>query len=396
MKKSVAIIGGGPAGLMLAAQLNEIKFDVTIYERNATLGRKFLVAGEGGLNITHSEETHQFISRYTPASFFEKIISDFTNTDLRTWLKSIGIDTYIGSSKRVFPAKGIKPAGVLNAILNILDKKNVIVKENHIWKGWEKENLLFENNDQTISVKTDITVFALGGASRKVTGSDGGWINYFSQKGIEIIPFQPSNCAYRVQWEKEFIEMAEGKPLKNVSISCGDKNQKGEVVITKFGLEGGAVYALSPQIREQLNENKKAEISIDLKSQFSQEQIREKISERGNRSITKVLADRLGFGKLQIELLKSLLTKEEFTNAGLLAKNIKNLPVIITGTAPIDQAISTVGGIALTEIDSDFQLKKMPHNYVIGEMLDWDAPTGGYLLQGCFSMGHRLGKQLNH
>jgi uncharacterized flavoprotein (TIGR03862 family) len=395
MKKSIAIIGGGPTALTLAAQLDENKFDVTIYERNAALGRKFLVAGDGGFNLTHSEEIEQFISRYTPVDFLKPLLTNFQNTDLRNWLTSIGIETFVGTSKRVFPIKGIKPIDVLNAIINVLKKKNVSIKTNHTWKGWKDDNLEFENNNESFNIKPDITIFTLGGGSWKVTGSDGLWTNLFSEKGIDIIPFHASNCAYEIKWKKEFVEVAEGKSLKNISVSCKSKAKKGEVVITKFGLEGGAIYALSPEIRKQLKYEKEAEIFIDLKPDLSYEQIRDKFSARGNRSIKKLLIDRLNYDDVKIELLKTLLTKDEFTDLELLAKKIKKLSLIITSSAPIDEAISTVGGIPLTEIDNNFQLKKLPNNYAIGEMLDWDAPTGGYLLQGCFSMGYNLAQFLN-
>lgn len=395
MKKSVAIIGGGPAALMLAAQLDENKFNVAIYEKNAAVGRKFLVAGDGGFNLSHSEETESFILRYTPATFFEKIISSFTNIDLQKWLKEIGIETFTGSSKRIFPVKGIKPIDVLNAILIVLKKKNVMFKTNYEWKGWDKEQLVFENKNTILRVKSDITIFALGGSSWKVTGSDGFWTKYFIEKGMDIIPFQSSNCAYEIKCTKEFIQKAEGKSLKNISLSCDHKNKKGEIVITKFGIEGSAIYALSPQIREQLQANEEAQLYIDLKPHLTYEQIRDKFSTRGNRSIKKLLIDRLSFDDVHIELLKTLLRKDEFTDLELLAKKIKKLPITILSMAPIDEAISTVGGIPLKEIDTNFQLKKMPSNYVIGEMLDWDAPTGGYLLQGCFSMGHSLAQKLN-
>lgn len=398
MKKSIAIIGGGPAALMLAAQLDETKFDVTIYERNAAVGRKFLVAGDGGFNLTHSEELEKFISRYTPSDFLKNSISSFTNDNLRDWLKTIGIETFVGSSKRVFPIEGIKPIDVLNAILSELKRKNVQIKTNHSWKGWKDNELLFETNEGiliSIAIGTTITIFALGGSSWKVTGSDGSWTNYFSEKGIEITPFQASNCAYEVKWKEEFKTIAEGKTLKNIAIKCDAKERKGELVITKFGLEGGAIYALSPKIRSHLNADGFATVYIDLKPSLSLEQIKDKFSARGNRSIKKLLIDRLNFDDTQIELLKTLLSKDDFTYLEDLAKKIKNLPITITSSAPIDEAISTVGGIALTEIDEHFQLKKLPNNYAIGEMLDWDAPTGGYLLQGCFSMGYCLAKQLN-
>jgi uncharacterized flavoprotein (TIGR03862 family) len=395
MKRAIAIIGGGPAAMMLAATLDELKFEVTIYEKNNALGRKFLVAGDGGFNLTHSEETEPFISRYTPASFFLNIISSFTNTDLRNWLNSIGIETFVGSSKRVFPAKGIKPIDVLNAILGVLNKKNVSIKTRHTWRGWNNNELIFETANQTINVKTDITIFALGGGSWKVTGSDGKWINYFSEKGIEIIPFQASNCAYEIKWETGFIKIAEGALLKNISLKCGDKEKKGELVITKLGLEGGSIYALSPEIRQQLNLTNKAKIFLDLKPSLTVSEIKNKISNKGNKSLSKHLENELNLNQVQLALLKTVLSKTDFTNIETLSEKIKNLELIITSAAPIDEAISTVGGISLNEIDNTFQLKKISGNYVIGEMLDWDAPTGGYLLQGCISMAYCLAKKLN-
>lgn len=395
MKRAIAIIGGGPAAMMLAATLDEQKFDVTIYEKNNALGRKFLVAGDGGFNLTHSENSEQFISRYTPASLFSTIISSFTNTDLTNWLNNIGIETFVGSSKRVFPVKGIKPIDVLSAILAVLKKKNVSIKTRHTWKGWNKNELLFETTNQPINIKTDIAIFALGGGSWQVTGSDGSWTNYFSEKGIDIIPFQASNCAYEIKWENEFIKIAEGASLKNISLKCGDKEKKGELVITKFGLEGGSIYALSPEIREQLNSNNTAKIFLDLKPSFTVAEIKNKISNKGNKSLSKHLENELHLNQLQLALLKTVLSKTDFTNIETLSEKIKNLPLIITSAAPVDEAISTVGGISLNEIDNTFQLKKLPNHYVIGEMLDWNAPTGGYLLQGCFSMGYFLAKRLN-
>ncbi len=395
MKKSVAIIGGGSAALMLAATLDENKFDITIYEKNNTLGRKFLVAGDGGFNLTHSEEPAIFISRYTPSSFFSKIISSFSNIDLRNLFNNMGIETFVGSSGRVFPTKGIKPIDVLNAFLNELKKKNVSIKTKHHWKGWKNNELLFETTNQSITINPDITVFALGGASWQITGSDGKWANYFVEKKITTVPFQSSNCAFGIKWNNEFITIAEGKSLKNILLKCGSAEKKGEAIITKFGLEGSGIYALSGEIRKQLNLFGKANLFIDLKPSLTVEQLKNKISNRGSKSLAKHLENELNFNQIQLTLLKTILSKEDFTSIEILSRKIKNFPLLITSVAPIDEAISTVGGISLDEIDATFQLKKLPCNYVIGEMLDWDAPTGGYLLQGCFSMGNSLGKTLN-
>jgi uncharacterized flavoprotein (TIGR03862 family) len=396
LKKSIVILGSGPSALMLAATLKEEIYNVTIYEQNFAPGRKFLVAGDGGFNLTHSEDIEQFINRYTPVQFLEKSLRFFTNIDLCGWLKKIKIDTYVGSSKRIFPVKGIKPIEVLKAVLNELKRKNVQLKTQHTWKGWnEKGELLITHNEENLVVKADIVVFALGGASWSKTGSDGQWVELFENKNIDIIPFQPSNCAYEINWETKFIEAMEGQSLKNISVSCMDKEKKGEVVITKTGLEGGAVYALSPEIRKQQNENKTASVFIDLKPSFTLSDIQNKLSVKGNKSYTKLLIDELNISDTQLALLKTVLTKEEFVSREQLAYKIKKLPLTITGMTSIDEAISTVGGISLNEVDDTFQLNKMPNHYVIGEMLDWDAPTGGYLLQACFSMGFYLGEKLN-
>src|SRR2546428_6953006 len=272
MKKTIAIIGGGPAALMLAAQLNENTFDVTIYERNVAVGRKFLVAGQGGFNLTHGETIDQLITRYTPVSFLKNSIFSFSNVGLREWLVSIGIETYVGSSNRVFPVKGIKPIEVLNAILKILSLKHVKIQTRHHWQGWNDSNeLVFSTDKELKTLKADLVIFALGGASWQKTGSDGGWIDHFAAKGVNINPFQASNCAFKINWPKEFIKQMEGKPIKNIAIRCLDREKKGEVVITSFGIEGGAIYALIPEIRQQLND-KVATIHIDLKPDLSLEE----------------------------------------------------------------------------------------------------------------------------
>ena len=397
MKKNIAIIGSGPSALILASKLNSKLFNITIYEQNFAAGRKFLVAGSGGFNLTHSEPITEFVSRYIPSSFFQNIIHSFSNTDLRSWLKQIGISTYTGSSKRVFPQKGIKPIDVLNAILNELTKNNVVLKTQHRWLGWNNnEELIFNTNLQQIAIKADIVVFALGGASWKKTGSDGVWSTLFKNKGIEIIPFQPSNCAVEVKWPKEIKAKMEGHFLKNISVKCIDKEKKGEIVITNFGLEGGAVYALAHQIREQLNNFNNVKICLDFKPNLKIQEIENKIENgRGNKSWSKHLEDELKITKTQLLLLKNYCTKEEFINPKILATKIKNLEIPVSSMASIDEAISTIGGVSLTEINESFQLKKLTNNYVIGEMLNWDAPTGGYLLQACFSMGHNLAVELN-
>ncbi|MGZ3904334.1 MAG: TIGR03862 family flavoprotein, partial [Bacteroidia bacterium] len=337
-----------------------------------------------------------FISRYTPSVFLEPALHNFTNENLRGWLKEVGVETFVGTSKRVFPVKGIKPIDVLNAILERLKQKDVQIKTKHEWLCWnENDDLVFDAEGKKEVVRSDFTVFSLGGSSWKKTGSDGSWKKLFEEKGVPVKDFLPSNCAYEINWGENFLRKSEGRSLKNISVSCGNKTKKGELVITKFGIEGGAVYALSPEIRSQFSENSSATIYLDLKPDLTPEEIKMRLSLKGKKSQSKLLADSIGLSGTQIELLKCLLSKEEFTHIDLLSEKIKHLPIQIVSVALVDDAISTVGGISLEGVNEFFELKNLKNNFVIGEMLDWDAPTGGYLLQACFSMGAFLGRHLN-
>ena len=416
-KQNIAIIGGGPASLMLACSLDANKFNISIYEKNAALGRKFLVAGKGGFNLTHSEDVTQFAERYQPQKFIEPFIEHFSNTDFRNWLKQIGIETYVGTSKRVFPIKGVKPIEVLKAIESVLKKNNVSIYYNHDWKGWSNEQLIFQkSNNQTSRINADVVVFALGGASWKVTGSDGSWTSYFNEKGIQLNKFYPSNCAYKINWNPTFIKTYQGSPLKNCEFTSGNISRKGEAVITEFGIEGSGIYPLSPEIRKQLirpnishpelvsgshemlkqvQHDVVAKLYIDFKPDLPLEEIIERIENKGKFSIKEVLGKKINLSDTQIELLKTYSSKEEYNNVQILSQLIKSFPLHIVGLAPIDDAISTVGGIALDQVTDSLELKKLPNHYCLGEMLDWDAPTGGYLLQACFSMGKFLADKLN-
>jgi uncharacterized flavoprotein (TIGR03862 family) len=390
MKKVVSIIGGGPAAMLLAAHLNTNLFDVTIYEKNKALGRKFLVAGKGGFNLTHSENLPEFIARYTPTDFLKEAITSFSNNDLRTWLNGLNLPTFVGSSKRIYPKEGIKPIEVLNAILDLIHQKDIQIKTQQNWLGWNnQEELIFESG---LALTSDITIFSVGGGSWKKTGSAGEWTTYFENKNIETVPFEASNCAFKIDWNSDFLAKNEGKPLKNIEIHCKKHSKKGETIFTTFGIEGGAIYALSPQIREQLQQKNKATITIDLKPSLNLEEIIDKLHPG---KITQQLSNTIKLEQPKIDLLKSYLTKEEFIDLKILAQFIKNFPLEISGVSPVDEAISTVGGIALSEVDQNFELLKMPNNFTIGEMLNYDAPTGGYLLQSCFSMGVFLANHLN-
>jgi uncharacterized flavoprotein (TIGR03862 family) len=396
LKTKIAIVGGGASSLMLACELDPTKFEVSIYEKNSALGRKFLVAGDGGLNLTHSEDKTRFIKRYTPSDFLETSFYHFSNIDLINWLNKIGVETFVGSSGRVFPKKGMKPIEVLTHFLDHLKGKHVNLFTEHDFKSFSQNELLFEYKGENKLVKSDVVIFCLGGASWPVTGSTGLWTNSFPQHGIKINPFRASNCSFRIDWPETLLKKIEGKVLKNVAISCSSKRHLGEVVITNFGLEGSGIYPLSPEIRTLLEKHGKAEISVDLKPNLSLEKVNEKLTATSaGKNITERLKNALNINEVQMQLLKHFLSKENYLNTAILSENIKAFKLEITGSGPLEEAISSVGGVDLGEIDTDFQLKKMPNVYAIGEMLDYDAPTGGYLLQSCFSMANYLAEKLN-
>ncbi len=394
-KKSLAIIGGGSAAIMLASEIDTKKFDVTIYERNQALGRKFLVAGKGGFNLTHSTPIDEMKKKYVASPPILNSLNSFSNEDFIKWLKKEGIDTFVGSSKRIFPVKPTKPIQVLQAFTDRIKENNINVKFSHVWKGFNDSALIFETRDGSVEHNPDIVVFALGGASWKKTGSEGEWLSYFEEKGVKTVPFQASNCGVAITWKEKFAKSNEGQPLKSISVSCGDLSKKGDVIITRLGLEGSAVYALSPAIREEIKNEGEATIFIDLKPTTKTEAILRKLeSPKKKNSWSVHLIWQLKLSKPMFELVKRSCTKDEFLDPNFIAKHIKQIPLQVTGFDEIDKAISTVGGIDLDEIDSNFELKNLPNHYVIGEMLNWDAPTGGYLLQGCMSMGNMLSNNL--
>jgi len=391
--KKITIIGGGPAALMLAAQLDTEKYQVTLYDKKKAVGRKFLVAGEGGLNLTFHSDLEELIAQYFPSAFMTSSLMQFTNEDLRNWLNNIEVPTFVGSSNRVFPEAGLKPIEVLNKLVEHIQSKNVKFKLDTEWTGWNKKgHLCFKDSD---NVESDITIFALGGASWKVTGSDGEWAKNFEERGINILPFRAANCAFDIEWNKNFISTHEGKPLKNIVLKYKKQSSKGELVISKFGLEGNALYALSRSIQDELLTKKSVSIKLDLKPTMTVSQIKAKYKKSKLTQVTDILKEDLNLDRTAIALLKQYSDKETFVDINLLAGIIKSVPITIAATDDIDKAISTLGAIALDEVDANFQLKKIPHSYAIGEMLDWYAPTGGYLLQGCFSMGFALAKHLN-
>ena len=390
MLKTITIIGGGPTGLMAAFILSQNNFQVTIFDRKPSLGRKFLLAGRGGLNITHSEEIDIFLKRYNKNSeFLKPIINDFSPQDLRDWCQKLGEKTFVGSSGRVFP-KSFKASPLLRAWISQLKIQEVIFKTKHDWLGWKNDVLLFNSDNQNILVKSDFTILSLGGASWPHLGSDGSWVSILEKKNIEISRLQPSNCGFFVNWSKVFTKRFAGIPLKSVKIKFKEKIIKGEFIITKNGIEGGAIYQLSSSIREAININGEQKITIDLKPDISIDEINKRLSNTKSKlSMTNYLRRTIKLSEVAIGLLMELKYKNNLVNLNTnnLAFHIKNFELFLQKPFPIKKCISTAGGVSFKSIDKDLMLRKKPNVYVAGEMMDWEAPTGGYLLQACLASG---------
>lgn len=383
-RKKIVIIGGGSAGLF-AAEKFCYNHDVFIYEKGKTIGRKFLVAGKGGFNLTNQVTGEELTNQYLPHSFLEKSLLSSDSEAMRKWLSDLSVPTFVGTSGRVFPEKGIKPIEVLKKIKDRLVEQKVVFNFYHEFVGFDKEcNIIVMENDKSRIIEADYFIFALGGASWTVTGSDGKWLKYFKELGVKTMPFQSSNCGVNINWPDHFKNHHAGKPLKNIEVSIDEKKVKGEALITDYGLEGNAIYPIIPQVRNQLNNNTTAFLGVDLKPNNSSEELFEKIK---NKTVkTKYYAHALNLNPTQMALLKSFSSKNDFLKPTVFINLVKHLQIPIQSLRPIEEAISTVGGIALEEVNENFSLKKYPNIFVIGEMLDWDAPTGGFLLQGCYTM----------
>ena len=390
MKTKVTIIGGGPTGLMAAYILSRNNFNVTIYDRKPTLGRKFLLAGRGGLNITHSECKEEFLKKYgKAANIFEKILENFSQKNLMDFCEMLGEKTFIGSSGRVFP-KSFKTSPLLRSWLYKLKNQGVEIKNNHDWIGWDDNKLIFKTETTNIIVDPNITLLALGGLSWPKLGSDGSWIKILEKDDIKISKIQPTNCGFFVKWSNIFKNRFAGYPLKSIELSFNDQKIKGEFIITKEGIEGGVIYSISSMLRENINEMGYAEVIIDLKPDFSIEKIRHLLLKpKLKLSTTNYLRKTLNLSDVAIGLLMEFKNKEGKYNQQIsnLAHTIKSYKIILDKPFSIDRCISTAGGISFKSINKDFTLINKPNTYVAGEMLDWEAPTGGYLLQGCISNG---------
>jgi uncharacterized flavoprotein (TIGR03862 family) len=398
LKIGVAIIGAGPAGLMAAEVLAQAGEGVTVYDAMPSAGRKFLMAGRGGLNLTHSEALPAFLTRYGVAKEHLGPAIDALPPDvLREWSQALGQPTFVGSSGRVFP-QAFKASPLLRAWLRRLDAMGVQFALRHRWTGWDESGrLLFQTPDGQRNVEARATVLALGGASWPRLGSDGAWAETLGAKGVTISPLRPANCGFSVAWSDIFRDRFEGHPLKGVALSFGPHTVRGEAVITRAGIEGGATYALSAGLREAIADKGQATLRVALRPDLEISDLIARLSmPRGKQSFSNWLRKAahlspVGIGLLQEVAIASGVPLPSLSPAAL-AERINALPIQLNGVAPIARAISTAGGISFSEIDADYMIRRLPGTFAAGEMLDWEAPTGGYLLQASFATGAAAGR----
>ncbi len=386
----LAIIGGGPAGLKCAEVVAMQGIKPRLYDAMPSVGRKLLVAGKGGLNLTHSEPMDRFAKRYgggASSEYWTSCLSDFDNNSLRAWALDLGIETFVGTSGRVFP-KEFKAAPLLRRWVERLSADGVSFHMKHQLIGLKKKHdrfhLLFHTPEGIVESIADAVILALGGASWPVTGSTGEWVSLLQGMGIEVTNLVPANCGWEANWNSDIIESIEGCPLKNITVSAGDKSIAGELLITRYGLEGGALYQLGPTLRNL----KDPGLMIDLKPSFNAQELADKIPNyQGN--LIDVCISKWRLGKAASSLLKAFASSETHATPLSLAHALKSLHIPLIGPRPIAEAISTAGGVSFSELDDQLMIRGIPGLFVAGEMIDWEAPTGGYLLQGCFATGKR-------
>jgi uncharacterized flavoprotein (TIGR03862 family) len=398
LKTEVAVIGAGPAGLMAAEVIAQGGAQVTIYDAMPSAGRKFLMAGRGGLNLTHSEALPAFLTRYgTATPHLAPAIEAFSPDALRAWSEVLGQPTFIGSSGRVFP-QGFKASPLLRVWLRRLDGLGVQLALRHRWTGWDGDGrLLFETPDGQPMVDARATVLALGGASWPRLGSDGAWVETLAAKGVRVAPLRAANCGFTVGWSEIFKDRFEGQPLKGVALSFGARTVRGEAMITRTGIEGGAVYALSSELREAIIATGEAVLQVTLRPDADAAELVAKLgAPRGKQSLSTFLRKAAHLSPVAIGLLQEAAIASGATLASLspasLAGLINEVPIRLNGVAPMARAISSAGGISFDELDAGFMIERLPGVFVAGEMLDWEAPTGGYLLQASFATGAGAGR----
>ncbi|TBW07513.1 TIGR03862 family flavoprotein [Azotobacter chroococcum] len=388
---AVAIIGGGPAGLMAAEVLSQAGLAVELYERMPSVGRKFLLAGVGGMNITHSEAREPFLSRYgARREEIGRLLQDFDAEALRQWVHDLGIDTFVGSSGRVFPAD-MKAAPLLRAWLRHLREAGAHIHTRHRWLGWDADGALrLSGPEGEKSIRPAACLLALGGGSWARLGSDGAWVPLLEARGVSVAPLRPANCGFEVAgWSAHLRERFAGAPLKHVGLRLGDELARhGECVLTAGGVEGSLVYALSAAIRERIERDGRATVFVDLLPQHEPARVLAALAKpRGSRSMARHLHGQLGIDGVKAALLRELAPAAAFAEPARLAGLIKALPLELLRPRPLDEAISSAGGVPFEALDENLMLRGVPGTFCAGEMLDWEAPTGGYLLTACFASG---------
>lgn len=385
----VAVIGGGPAGLIAAEWLGRAGVAVTIYDRMPSLGRKFLMAGRGGLNLTHSEDFERFVARYAEgATVLRPLIEAFRPEDLRAWCEGLGQETFIGSSGRVFP-KAFKASPLLRVWLSRLEGLGVRFALRHRWWGWDDEGRLIFTNaaGEQVTAQSDATILALGGASWSRLGSDGSWTELLKTKDVAVAPLRPANMGFTLPWSEVIRGRFEGEPLKRIALTFEGITVRGEAIVTADGIEGGAVYALSARLRDAIGREGHAIIHLDLRPDLSEEALAQRLSApRKGQSASTFLRKAASLSPLGIACLRES-DPHLPVEPTALARLIKAVPLNLTGMKPLDRAISSAGGIPFAELDDNLMLRHLPGVFAIGEMLDWEAPTGGYLLQAVFATG---------
>ncbi len=394
----IVIIGGGPAGLMAAEAASIAGAQVELYDAMASVGRKFLLAGKGGLNLTHSEPSERFLARYgARRPQITPLLAPFGPDVLRAWAKGLGIETFVGSSGRVFPTD-LKAAPLLRAWLRRLRKAGVQFHVRHRWIGWDEQGaLLFSTPEGNRSVQADAVVLALGGGSWPKLGSDASWVPLLAGRGIHIAPLQPANCGFDVGWSEHFRAKFAGHPVKSVAIivrnAAGAESwHPGEFIITETGVEGGVIYTVSAALRDEILANGSATLRLDLAPDRDVPRLTHDLSRpRGKRTMATHLQRQAHIEGVKAGLLREVVGKENFADPARLAAAIKSLPLRLIAPRPLEEAISTAGGVSFEALDERLMIHTLPGIFCAGEMLDWEAPTGGYLLTACFATGHSAG-----
>ncbi len=391
--RRAAVIGGGPAGLMAAEVLARDGIQVDVYDAMPSVGRKFLMAGKGGMNLTHSEPLDRFLARYgARRGAIEPLLAAFGPDALRDWARGLGIDTFVGSSGRVFPTE-MKAAPLLRAWLHRLRAAGARLHVRHRWLGWHPDGALrFATPDGERCVIADAAILALGGGSWAKLGSDGAWVPVLRRLGVSVASLRPANCGFDVGWRAQFRERHAGEPLKSITLTFAGETRRGEFVVTEHGVEGSLIYAFSARLRDAIEADGAATARIDLLPDWSPDRVATEVARpRGSRSLSSHLQSRLGLKGVKAGLLRECLAKDVFADAARLAAAIKALPLHLAAPRPLDEAISSAGGIVFEALNENLMLRDLPGVFCAGEMLDWEAPTGGYLLTACFASGHTAG-----